>query len=161
MGFQSLVYGTIEEWGDNRESNRLAIAQFEFDDVYPFTNIFWSGSPAAYKQSVIGFAGSYKEIESDWNDWMGKFTQLLSNLEAFNTIVTLDGWRGHFTWRLSPLSWLEHLAGTFPEPPTTFKGEEWGIYEAPNHDFSLDPGFSDITAPGLDVPLWTTAESGE
>jgi len=50
------------------------IHAFDFDDRYPFTDIFWGPSPAAYGFPVIGFAGSYKQIEEDWNEWMWRFS---------------------------------------------------------------------------------------
>ena len=110
------------------------INAYDFDDVYPFTNIFWGASPAAYGFPVIGFAGSYKQIEENWNEWMWKFTQLLSRLDAIEAHVNLSCLLGDYDWKLEPrLRFEDRLSRD------SMQGQVWGITEAPEPDFSTDP----------------------
>jgi hypothetical protein len=116
------------------EQSIVIINAFEFDDIYPFTNIFWGASPAAYGFPVIGFAGSYKQIEEDWNEWMWKFSQLLSHLDAVEARVSLSCILGNFNWKLEPKLRFDNRHSR-----DTMQGQVWGITESPEPDFSTDP----------------------
>lgn len=107
---------------------------FEFDEVYPFTNIFWGPSPASYGSTLLGFVGSYKQIEEDWNEWLWKFSQLLSGLDAIEAHVRLKCVVGEYHWKLEPRSLFEgHISGD------SMRGQVWGITQAPDPDFSIHP----------------------
>lgn len=145
MGSQSIVHGYILE-RDTRymTENRLAIGSYDFDERYPFTNIFWGGSPNQYFFPVIGFTGSYNQIEAHWSEWLWKFSQMLSGLEAREAHVYLKSIRGHHYWRLEPqsiflqrqMSGKDRDAGGLPR---SLKGEQWGIADASPDDFTLTP----------------------
>jgi hypothetical protein len=118
------------------EESMKIINDFDFDEVFPFTNIFWGASPAAYGFPLISFAGSYKQIEEAWNEWMWKLGQLLSCLDAVEAHVNLNCILGDFHWTLQPKLHFEH--------PTIFytssmRHQIWGITDAPELDFSIDP----------------------
>jgi hypothetical protein len=142
MGTESIVSGYIRgnagKHGDAADvKNRRAIAEFPFDEKYPFTNIFWCDSPARYGNTpIIGFAGCFKQIEESWNEWLWKFAQLLSQLEAIEARVNLDCIIGSYYWRLQPRSWLIYLQGRGCAP-ATLQGEQWGIVQASPNDFTL------------------------
>ncbi len=155
MGHESIVYGYIMESDGHHEENKVAIAQFSFDELYPFSNIFWCDSSARYWHSVIGFTGSCKQIEPDWNEWMWKFSQLLSTLEASQAVVNLDGYMGSFAWKFRPLSVQRRLSAPRPTAPLSpfLKDEQWVIYETPDLDFSLDLALCD-TDERWQVPRW-------
>lgn len=160
MGHQSIVSGYILEKSANREQNRTAIAHFTFDEKYPFSNIFWNDSPANFDTYIIGFTGSYRQIEDDWNEWLWKFSQFLSTLEALNAVVNLDCHLGCFRWKLQPFSrhqWMSRPP-QIQRLPETFRGEPWGIYEAPDNDFTLMHPWNSFEwndNPNKIVPRWT------
>ena len=138
MGLESIVFGYIMVPNrDYIEHNRQAIAAFPFDKEYPFTNIFWLDSPAQYYFPLIGMTGSYKEIEYRWSEWLWKFSQLLSRLEAIEAHVHLHCIYGCLAWELKPKSVCERQL----PPPATLVGQQWGITEAPPDDFSIDPSW--------------------
>jgi hypothetical protein len=150
MGTESIISGYIRTAGENfMEQNRRAIAEYPFDNVWPFRNIFWSDSPARYGYPVIGFAGSYKQVEEVWSEWLWKLSQLLSRLEAIDARVSLDCLIGHFCWRLEPRSMYQRLPR-----PGTWVSECWGITEAPEQDFSIDPEWLGQTERNLST--WDT-----
>jgi len=152
MGFRSVVSGyiTISDWlsmGQTKET----IASYPFDEAWPFTNIFWCDSSARYHGGVVAFAGSYKQVEEVWSEWLWKFSQLLTKLEAEDARVTLDCVLGVLSWRLLPKPWgtwrkwnKEHIANptnssSRPPIPASMIGQPWGIVEAPDDDFSINP----------------------
>jgi hypothetical protein len=152
MGMQSTVCGVIrtctgrkpEEWQARQLDNERALAAFPYDERYPFTDIFWAHSPAQYQTPVIGFAGSYKQIEEHWSEWLWKFSQLLSTLDANDAFVYLHCIRGSFAWRLQPLSFHLAVNGISDRNSSfAYRGEEWGIVEAPADDFTLTPYIGD------------------
>lgn len=134
MGNQSIVNGYIlvPEFS-YIDSNMKAISSHNFDDQYPFTNIFWRGPRDQYFMPVIAIAGSYREIENDWNEWLWKFSQLLSSLEAIRAKIYLDCILGDWKWVLKPES-LIRKKGSRGE---SFIGQTWGISSGPEDDFSL------------------------
>lgn len=150
MGMDSFVNGYIVGAGGRHGDeanvvNRQALSVFTFDEKFPFTNIFWPDSPACYgNRPVIAFAGCYKQIEEAWAEWMWKFSQLLSTLEAVDARVHLDCVRGYFSWRLQPKS--VYLAYQLKQSyPATLHGESWGVVEAPDPDPLLNPHPGDNT----------------
>lgn len=159
VSHQSVVYSYIVEHAPNHANNIASLSVFEFDEVYPFSNTFWSDSPAQFNGSVIGFTGSFKEIEYDWTEWLWKFSQLLSALDATNATVELECNLGHFAWSLWPDSWNRaSTRPSFPQQlPSSFRGEQWGIYAASKNDFTLLSPWneSDWVRDGMgNVPRW-------
>lgn len=131
---ESIVNGFIKVPSlEAANRNMKVIGKFDFDDVYPFTDIFLGISAAAYCFYVIGFAGSYKQIEEDWNEWLWKFGQLLSHLEAVEARVSLSCLLGDYIWKLEPKSLFED-----PYAKESTQGQMWGITESPQPDFSTD-----------------------
>lgn len=145
MGHQSVISGYIKLTGSHHiDQTRETISSFPFDEVWPFSNIFWCDSPAIYHGNVIAFAGSYKQIEEVWSEWLWKFSQLLQQLEAEDAYVHLDCIIGNYSWRLLPKplhDWNASLdTNTRVSPiPQSMIGQPWGIVEAPDDDFSIDP----------------------
>ena len=132
---ESVVTGFIKLREHNlAEESMEIINTFEFDDSYPFTNIFLGASPAAYNFPVIGFAGSYKQIEENWNEWLWKFSRLLSCLDAVEAHVSLSCVLGNYSWKLEPRLRFDNR-----HSPDTMQGQIWGITESSEPDFSTDP----------------------
>ena len=149
MSTQSIISGYIKVPDEKYMSrNRTALNTFPFDEHHPFPNIFWDASPAQYFMPIIGFAGSFHSIEDDWNSWMWRFSQLLRGLEAIEARVYLQCVLGQYSWTLRPESWFRRR-GHFE---TTYVGQQWGIIESPEGDFSLeDP---EGKTGGKLVPRW-------
>ncbi len=128
MGMNSIVSGYIEVTDRKKDwrYNRRVIEHFPFDDVYPFTNIFWFDSPARYFLPLIGFVGSYKQIDEDWPEWMWKLSTLLSRLIAVSATVRLECIMGEYFWDLEPESYT-----------ISSVGENWDIINASENDFLL------------------------
>jgi hypothetical protein len=139
MGTQSVVTGYISlRSHESVEPAREVIATYpDYDAVWPFTNIFWADSPAQYFSPVVGFAGSYKQIEEVWAEWLWKFSRLLSRLDAYEAVVHLDSIIGTHFWRLRAKRWIAPLPAG--ERMGSLIGSDWVIVEAPDDDFSIDP----------------------
>jgi hypothetical protein len=135
MSHRSIVSGYIVAWGEKyMEQNLQAIATYPFDDPYPFTNIFWGGTPARYFYPLIGLTGSYRSIEEVWSEWLWKFGQLLSRLEAIEARVSLDCSIGSYSWEFRPRAKCPPM-----QQIESFIGQPWVITQAPADDFSIDP----------------------
>lgn len=142
------------------------VNDFDYDDVFPFTNIFWGASPAAYGFPVIGFAGSYKQVEEGWSEWMWKFSQLLSRLDAVEAHVNLNCILGDFHWTLQPQLHFDHFTAYYKFSMTH---QIWGITEASEPDFSIDPRWPEHCAKWASggwndweqLPRWVKAGAGE
>ena len=141
MGNDSVVSGYIKifdkqrQWNSGgREQTQQIINSYAYDEVWPFTNIFWCDSPAQYFSPVVGFAGSYKQIEEVWSEWMWKFGGLLSKLDAMEARVHLSCVMGNHSWELHPEVYCTRTGW-----PTTMAGQQWVITAAPEQDFSIDP----------------------
>lgn len=136
MGNYSVVSGFIHLRDEPIERAKETIDSFEFDDVWPFTNIFWCDSPAHYFSPVVGFAGSYKQVEEVWSEWLWKFSQLLTRLDAHHAQVHLSCVMGNHSWQLRP-----KVCAQSTRWPKSMIGEPWVITSAPENDFSIDPGW--------------------
>lgn len=149
MGNQTFVYGWIDALSrENEDFNREALLAFPYDDVYPFKNIFWMDSPAQYRGPIIFFGGSYKGLEEHWNEWLWKFTQLLSTLEAYEARVHLKTEIiGEFAYTLRPELYLDCRQDTSGKLAV---GDQWFIVESPptEEDFRLWPSFA---VPGVPI----------
>lgn len=89
MGQQDIVFGYIECVVDSEQKSEEVLNNYKFDEIYPFTNIF-SKPIKGYQCSIISFAGSYKTLEEDWEEWLEKFEKLLGMLPARSATVKLD-----------------------------------------------------------------------
>lgn len=147
MAFDSYISGYIVGRGgrfseETSKINQQALKDFPFDEKFPFRNMFWCDS-SIYPNPIIGFTGSYKHyIEENWSEWLWKFSQFLSTLEARDAYVNLDCVRGNFRWRLQPQLGryaVELQSPDTPEWPESIRGQIWGIVEAPEDDFTLNP----------------------
>ncbi len=131
---ESIVSGFIQLSSPSLlQKNVEEIKKYPFDEAYPFTNIFWGHSSAQYGLPVIGFTGSYKQIEEDWNEWLWKMSQLLIGLDALKARVNLDCILGSYTWLLKPRSVFEE------DKTAQSRKKQWGIVEAPENDFCINP----------------------
>lgn len=134
---ESVVTGAIKMREPARSQPVMErINAYDFDAVFPFTNIFWSGSPAVYGFPIIGFAGSYKQIEEAWLEWLWKFSRLLSSLDAVEAQVTLSCVLGTYFWILQPRL---HFADSTAYFTNSMEGQLWGIIAASDPDFTEDP----------------------
>lgn len=133
MGFRSVIYGHIQTLNNGvDEPNRQALQTFDYDPTYPFPDIFHLERPPQYHAPSVVFGGTFKQIEDDWPAWVERFATLLSTLEAVEATVTLDCWRGRYTWVLAP----ETLArgGTVTDRLNqrgTMVGEPWFVVQSP------------------------------
>jgi hypothetical protein len=97
---QSIVLGYIKEpfiHGKNmlsiRSHNRAKIfALGRMDDFPPLNSTLFSqtGENETYSNSLIYFGGSFKEIESFWEDWLEKFENLLKELIWESVLLKLE-----------------------------------------------------------------------
>lgn len=149
MGWQSFVYGRIigkrYNYGGNihldndrllfHRLNKMIIDELPTEDEYPQITKLMFNTPTVkfgdglYKDQVITFGASYKEVYDDWKDWLIKFENLLSKLYWNNAIVYLEteNWDETqiFTWKnnnTSPFTGNENntkdnweLGGHYPD----------------------------------------------
>lgn len=132
MGHRTIIYGYIEGmWAGGqlaknefmRRQNEVAIAALPESDEWPFLTggIFGiSGrTPDAghYRGHVVHFGGSFKEIEDDWSQWLGKFEALLRRLYWTTVEVRLvTELNGSFTFRWAAAATAIRRM-VFEEPP--------------------------------------------
>lgn len=153
MGSESIVSGHIQIRGAVEET-KAAINSFDFfDEKWPFTNIFWCDSPAQYLCPVVGFAGSYKQVEEVWSEWLWKFGQLLTTLDAYEARVNLKCIIGDYSWRLMPKICCQSNSW-----PKTMIGQQWVIVSTPEQDFSIDPEWLRYVENNLATPNKETGE---
>ena len=153
MGMQSKVYGYISLRDKKyiHDAERVLL-EYPSDNTYPFTNIFHIEKNATYFHPMIGIAGSFKQIEKWWPEWMWKFSDFLSRLEALEARVHLNSIMGKHFWVLEPenayFNSPQMVNGKWQLPAhddhpvwnqNTFVGQKWGIVEAPENDFAIDP----------------------
>ena len=106
MGQQSIVYGKIVgsrfNYGGNTnlnndpqlysKLNRLVIDQLPATDEYPqlTREMFNLPSLSSYKNQILVFGASFKNLEGEWVDWVVKFENLLRKLYWDEAVVHLD-----------------------------------------------------------------------
>ena len=102
MGHESIVYGHIcaivnqPPKGDKLyELNNKIIRELPEFDEYPWiTKWMFStipvGTQSIYRNQIIHFGASYKQIESDWSTWLDKFEVILRRLYWFSATVHLE-----------------------------------------------------------------------
>lgn len=96
MGSKTIVYGFIELDPQFNQENRQAFDACPFDAKYPFTNIFGTELPG-YESSTVSFAGTFKSLIEDWDEWEIRFDQLLASLYCRSATVRMsDDVHGEF-----------------------------------------------------------------
>lgn len=86
MSTQTIVYGYVEGMTDQNDFNRARLAEFEYDETYPFRNVF-SSPREAYRTSILSFADSIKATHQDWCEWVHRFEELIVFLDAISAEV--------------------------------------------------------------------------
>lgn len=128
------------------EFNRRALATFPYDPLHPFRDIFQVEAAPRYQAPSVFFGGTFKEIERDWPVWLWRFASLLSTLEAVEATVTLDCWRGRYTWTLCP----ERLTCDVDPPPASLAGQRWVITDWPADEADLEVEYDVNDIPTLE-----------
>ncbi len=113
MGMKDILYGYIREATPGRaggpekillkeqlakeikEHNKSMIENLPIDDEWPFLSrpMFYhvpSGHLLDYKNPVIIFGGSFKDICYEWHEWLPKFENLIGQLYWESIVITLD-----------------------------------------------------------------------
>lgn len=116
MDQESIVYGCIKDIAacnddPRREVNRAAMAALPSAEDWPFlSREMFSIPPKAcgfsnsYHTEVLHFGSSYKAIEYEWEQWIGKFEELLSQMYWVSATVHLEtemSGSHTFTWESS------------------------------------------------------------
>ena len=120
MGYQTIIHGKITgdrfNWGGNtnlnndshlyHKLNRMVIEQLPEKDEWPKLTKQMFNLPAlslddgVYKNQVIVFGASYKELELSWNEWLIKFETLLTKLYWKDAVIYVESeLRGNRTYR--------------------------------------------------------------
>lgn len=147
MGNRPVVFGHIEMRGNDAvEFNRWALTAFPYDPVYPFPDIFHVEVGPKSQAPSIFLGGTFKEIERDWPEWLWRFASLLSTLEAVEATVTLDCWRGRYSWTLCP----EVLTDDADPAPLAVAGHRWVITDWPADEADLEGEYDVNDRPALE-----------
>ena len=147
MGYETVVYGYIKgdtlkpgtpEYYALHSLNRAVIDGLPDDDDWPFLTrsmFSYPGEDAMhgrYRRQIIHFGASFKELESDWEEWLEKFEALLKRLYWWEAKLHLEAelvGNYAYTWKAKydPDKWSQpiHL-------PTT----NWDFEGGPR-DFSI------------------------
>lgn len=142
MAGQSIISGYIVEPYIHlknglliRKHNRAKIFSLGRRDDFPSLNsTFFSetGEAETYSNSLIYFAGTFKEIEFDWEQWLEKFENLLKTLvweKVFLMLETPFSGRFEYNWEATK-EIISTFEQEFPEQVT-----EW-IYKGGPRKFS-------------------------
>src|SRR5215469_1879973 len=103
MGHISTVYGKIvglPKYGDIglalRRKNKNVIESLPTDDSqWPWIDrgmflVQDPESPKMYRDQVIVFGASYKEVEVEWEEWLKKFESILKQLYWMTATIHLE-----------------------------------------------------------------------
>jgi hypothetical protein len=124
MDQESIVYGCIKDANDydstdvgRRVANRDAMLSLPKADGWPFLCQEMFALPKTaigqdnYQTDVMHFGASYKAIEYEWEQWINKFEELLSQMYWVSATVHLEtelSGTHTFTWESSSNS---HVPG--------------------------------------------------
>ena len=118
MAGQSIILGYIvEPDGADRiieSHNRAKIfALGRLDEFPPLNSTFFAptGEAESYGAKLLYFAGSFKEVERDWEQWLGKFEGLLKTMVWQRVYLSLETpffGRFEYRWEAAP-----EIAATF------------------------------------------------
>lgn len=113
MDNESVVYGCIkhlplgspEQRAQSYGHNRQVIASLPGADGWPFLCREMFSVPGSdifsgqYQTQVIHFGMSYRAVEYEWDQWLGKFEALLKRMYWINAVVHLEtAFSGHHTF---------------------------------------------------------------
>ena len=101
MDQESIVYGCIKDGCTNvdlerRRTNRLAMRSLPKADAWPFLCQEMFAVPSHipgqgnYQTEVMHFGASYKAVEYEWAEWIGKFEELLKGMYWNSAVVHLE-----------------------------------------------------------------------
>jgi len=103
MGHISIIFGNIigaswktHDYHKLQRLNKNVIDNLlDSDDSYPWINrnMFLVPDPdkdKMYRDQVIVFGASYKSIEHEWEEWIGKFEMILKQLYWTSATIHLD-----------------------------------------------------------------------
>lgn len=145
MGHISTVYGSIiglPKYGDIglslRRKNKVVIESLPIDDSqWPWIDrgmflVQDPESPKMYRDQVIVFGASYKEVEMEWEEWLKKFESILKQLYWMTATIHLaTEMVGRFTyeWDSDP-GLLDSWATDDPMPTSlwSFSGGPRAFY---------------------------------
>lgn len=85
MGHYTSIYGYIESHKKYIDRNQAAIANFQFDEVFPFANGFGQFNGSTRGSFLIS---SYATIvknddEETWLEWILRFEELLGEMDGY------------------------------------------------------------------------------
>lgn len=92
MGYSSIIYGLIEgpNWGRPENfhmghQNLYVISTLPEEDEWPFLSrglfsFVRHEAQGNYKHQMIHFAGSFKQLDEEWEEWLAKFEALLQRM---------------------------------------------------------------------------------
>ena len=116
MDQESVVYGCIKDtffYGEEREielhrdTNRVVMQELPSAEDWPLISreMFAMPAPAIAlddsQTDVVHFGSSYKAVEHEWEQWLGKFEQMLKRMYWVSATVHLEtelNGRHTFTW---------------------------------------------------------------
>lgn len=102
MDQESIVYGCIKDASEfyldseRRAVNRRAMLSLPNADEWPFLSQEMFAIPRMengqgnYLTEVMHFGASYKAVEYEWEQWIGKFEELLSRMYWVSATVHLE-----------------------------------------------------------------------
>lgn len=129
MGHVSTVYGCIIcPWSqdlNHARLNKITIRAIPAsDETFPWLNkgMFLVPDPDVdymYRDQVITFGASYKDVEIEWDIWLGKFESLLRRLYWVSANIHLDSeLAGKHEYEWESFDWLDNK----PAKTREFKG---------------------------------------
>src|SRR5688572_2477748 len=103
MGHVSIVYGHIigaahypDDYHKLQRLNKEILSSLPETDEYPWIhrNMFHCPDPhniqGTYREQVITFGASYKAVEMEWSEWLGKFESILKKLYWMSATIHLE-----------------------------------------------------------------------
>jgi len=143
MGHTSIVYGNIIgprcRDGNLHRINKSVIEALPVDDIkWPWLerNMFMVPDPdhsKIYREQVIVFGASYKEVEYEWEEWLSKFESVLRRLYWLTATVHLDTELvGNYTYEwLGDMDQTDDLFSDNPKPTSkwNFSGGPRKFYD--------------------------------
>ena len=89
MSAQVIVYGYIEILESNLSRAKEVLQTFEFDSSKRFTNIF-SEPNVGFESSLLPFAGSFKNLDKNWDEWLDLCEKLMIALRTVSASITVE-----------------------------------------------------------------------
>lgn len=127
MGVQTIVHGYIVLEGDS-EKSRQYIKSLEADHEYPYLrsemfSLGASGSPYFYRNPIISFGATYKEMEDELDLFLLKFENVLRNIEFESAKLQMETeFFGNYNFYWSS---KQRNIVSFKEDDALIETEEW------------------------------------